>query len=140
MLKCSSERWGCAPQSLSLGTPTSPRLSVSLRTPITDTLLIAAIVFDSFSTCFVRRCSCNLRLVNACPKAGVIDEFHAAGGTALRLTPRGATGVPIPEKHSESSSDRSFRTRIQRAADAIQKITPAPSLASSGVRVEIATQ
>jgi hypothetical protein len=28
--------------------------------PITDTLLIAAIVFDSFSTCLVRRCSCNL--------------------------------------------------------------------------------
>src|SRR5882762_5546354 len=31
MLKCSSERWVCAPQSLSAGTSTSPRLSVSLR-------------------------------------------------------------------------------------------------------------
>src|ERR1700757_4069807 len=65
MLKYSSERWVCAAQSLSLGTPTSPRLSVSLRMPITDTLLIAAIVFDSFSTCLVRRCSFNL-LVGKC--------------------------------------------------------------------------
>src|SRR5271155_2723736 len=32
MLKCSSERWVCAPQSLSAGTSTTPRLSVSLRT------------------------------------------------------------------------------------------------------------
>src|SRR6267378_5848286 len=31
MLKCSSERWVCAPQSLSAATSTSPRLSVSLR-------------------------------------------------------------------------------------------------------------
>src|SRR3984957_5762524 len=29
MLKCSSERWVCAPQSLSAGTSTTPRLSVS---------------------------------------------------------------------------------------------------------------
>src|SRR5215471_9586536 len=32
MLKCSSERCVCAPQSLSAGTATSPRLSVSVRT------------------------------------------------------------------------------------------------------------
>src|ERR1700741_934770 len=31
MLKCSSERWVCAPHSFSAGTSTSPRLSVSLR-------------------------------------------------------------------------------------------------------------
>src|SRR5215471_16162655 len=31
MLKCSSERWVCAPHSLSAGTSTTPRLSVSLR-------------------------------------------------------------------------------------------------------------
>src|ERR1700722_4539668 len=31
MLKCSSERWVCAPQSLSAGTSTMPRLSVSFR-------------------------------------------------------------------------------------------------------------
>src|SRR5260370_36730272 len=31
MLKCSRERWVCAPHSLSAGTSTSPRLSVSLR-------------------------------------------------------------------------------------------------------------
>src|SRR6266851_4622361 len=31
MLKCSSERWVCAPHSLSSGTSTTPRLSVSLR-------------------------------------------------------------------------------------------------------------
>src|ERR1700733_3938123 len=31
MLKCSSDRCVCAPQSLSLGTSTSPRLSVSFR-------------------------------------------------------------------------------------------------------------
>src|SRR5437764_8368974 len=35
MLKCSSERWVCAPHSLSAGTLTSPRLSVSLRTSAT---------------------------------------------------------------------------------------------------------
>src|ERR1700720_2263328 len=29
MLKCSSERWVCAPHSLSVGTSTIPRLSVS---------------------------------------------------------------------------------------------------------------
>ena len=31
MLKCSSDRWVCAPHSLSAGTSTSPRLSVSFR-------------------------------------------------------------------------------------------------------------
>src|SRR3981081_3926017 len=31
MLKCSSERWVCAPQSLSAGTSTPPRLSISFR-------------------------------------------------------------------------------------------------------------
>src|SRR6266700_2477937 len=31
MLKCSSERWVCAPHNLSAGTSTTPRLSVSLR-------------------------------------------------------------------------------------------------------------
>src|SRR5260370_39352406 len=46
MLKCSSDRCVCAPHSLSLGTSTSPRLSVSLRTLITFTLLIAFIVFS----------------------------------------------------------------------------------------------
>src|SRR5579864_4303490 len=45
MLKCSSDRCVCAPHSLVLGTSTSPRLSVSLRTPITATLLIALISF-----------------------------------------------------------------------------------------------
>jgi hypothetical protein len=35
----------CAPHSLSLGTSTSPRLSVSFRTPITFPLLIAFTVF-----------------------------------------------------------------------------------------------
>src|ERR1700686_1398465 len=48
MLKCSSDRCVCAPHSLLLGTSTSPRLSVCLRTPITFTLLIALITF-SFS-------------------------------------------------------------------------------------------
>src|ERR1700722_11342339 len=33
MLKCSSERWVCAPQSFSAGTSTTPRLSVSCRVP-----------------------------------------------------------------------------------------------------------
>src|SRR6202007_1889344 len=33
MLKCSSERWVCAPHSLSAGTSTTPRLSVSCRVP-----------------------------------------------------------------------------------------------------------
>src|SRR5919197_1092729 len=31
MLKCSSERWVCAPHSLSAGTSTTPRLSLSFR-------------------------------------------------------------------------------------------------------------
>src|SRR5215469_15469099 len=39
MLKCSSERWVCAPQSLSAGTFTSPRLSVSLRNSVISFLL-----------------------------------------------------------------------------------------------------
>src|ERR1700680_1049839 len=39
MLKCSSERWVCAPQSLSAGTSTSPRLSVSLRMSVISFLL-----------------------------------------------------------------------------------------------------
>src|SRR3954471_2144221 len=49
MLKCSSERWVCAPHSLSAGTLTSPRLSVSLRTSATgrssDDLCISKYVF-----------------------------------------------------------------------------------------------
>src|ERR1700757_1112064 len=48
MLKCSSDRCVCAPHSLLLGTSTSPRLSVSLRIPITFTLLIALITFSLF--------------------------------------------------------------------------------------------
>src|SRR6478736_3383554 len=39
MLKCSSDRCVCAPQSLSAGTLTSPRLSVSLRTSVTAHLI-----------------------------------------------------------------------------------------------------
>src|ERR1700686_3783572 len=50
MLKCSSDRCVCAPHSLLLGTSTSPRLSVSLRTPIIFTLLIALITFSFVST------------------------------------------------------------------------------------------
>src|ERR1700746_4145761 len=84
MLKCSSERWVCAPQSLSLGTPTSPRLSVSLRMPITDTLLIAAIVLTPSQLVLFGVAPVICWLVNASPEAGVIDEFHAAFGTAIR--------------------------------------------------------
>src|SRR5258708_33528184 len=40
MLKCSSDRWVCAPHSLSAGTLTSPRLSVSLRTSATRHLFV----------------------------------------------------------------------------------------------------
>src|SRR5215831_17577235 len=39
MLKCSSDRCVCAPQSLSAGTSTSPRLSVSLRVAVMGCLL-----------------------------------------------------------------------------------------------------
>src|SRR5579863_1353382 len=42
MLKCSSERWVCAPQSLSAGTSTSPRLSVSLRMLVILSFLLSA--------------------------------------------------------------------------------------------------
>src|SRR6516164_6922978 len=38
MLKCSSERWVCAPHNLSAGTSTTPRLSVSLRTLVIEPL------------------------------------------------------------------------------------------------------
>src|SRR5262245_24127579 len=41
MLKCSSDRCVCAPQSLSAGTSTSPRLSVSLRMAVMTRLLCA---------------------------------------------------------------------------------------------------
>src|SRR5260370_7827970 len=54
MVKGLSERWVCATDSLSIGTSTSPRLSVSLRIPITEILLIAVIAFFSFPNCFVR--------------------------------------------------------------------------------------
>src|SRR5271163_2028565 len=40
MLKCSSERCVCAPHSLSLGTSTLPRLSVSVRMPITGVSIV----------------------------------------------------------------------------------------------------
>src|ERR1700756_3375380 len=40
MLKCSSERWVCAPQSLSAGTSTLPRLSDSTRMSVTVLLRI----------------------------------------------------------------------------------------------------
>src|SRR5262249_6610013 len=40
MLKCSSDRCVCAPQSLSAGTSTSPRLSVSLRAFVIARLLV----------------------------------------------------------------------------------------------------
>src|SRR5215472_15899383 len=36
MLKCSSERWVCAPHSLSAGTSTTPRLSVSFLVSAID--------------------------------------------------------------------------------------------------------
>jgi hypothetical protein len=57
-----------------------------------------------------------------------------------RLTPPAATGVPISEKRSEPSSDRPFAHGFNVLTVATQKITLALSLASSGVRVEIATQ
>ena len=44
MLKCSSERWVCAPHSLSAGTSTSPRLSVSLLMAIIGSLLALSVV------------------------------------------------------------------------------------------------
>src|SRR5262252_2667075 len=39
MLKCSSERWVCAPHSLSAGTSTTPRLSLSFRVSAMGSLL-----------------------------------------------------------------------------------------------------
>src|SRR5580698_913203 len=45
MLKCSSERCVWAPHSLSLGTLTLPRLSVSVRTPITGASIVVLIAF-----------------------------------------------------------------------------------------------
>src|SRR5208282_211217 len=56
MLKCSSERWVWAPQSLSAGTSTSPRLSVSLRMSVMSILLSSV----DGSTC--ERASANARL------------------------------------------------------------------------------
>src|SRR5215472_17276280 len=41
MLKCSSERWVCAPHSLSAGTSTTPRLSLSFRVSAMGSLLDA---------------------------------------------------------------------------------------------------
>src|SRR5689334_8055556 len=52
MLKCSSERWVWAPHSLSAGTLTSPRLSVSLRTSATEHLFCYR--RDSSTTSVVR--------------------------------------------------------------------------------------
>src|SRR5258708_814215 len=68
MLKCSSDRCVCAPHSLLLGTSTSPRLSVSLRTPITFTLLMALIGFSPFSlpsrrTLVMTICASNRQLI-----------------------------------------------------------------------------
>ena len=45
MLKCSSERCVCAPHSLSLGTSTLPRLSVSVRMPITGASIVILMAF-----------------------------------------------------------------------------------------------
>src|SRR5262249_383113 len=65
MLKCSSERWVCAPQSLSAGTSTSPRLSVSLRMSVIFFLLSTgayagtseAVHADLFSASIFRPCA-----------------------------------------------------------------------------------
>src|SRR5260370_40643443 len=56
MLKCSSDRWVCAPQSLSAGTLTSPRLSISLRM----LLIKSRLVFCFYSAIQILRFNINL--------------------------------------------------------------------------------
>src|SRR5216684_2237731 len=74
MLKCSSERWVCAPHNLSAGTLTSPRLSVSLRTSATAHLML---ICRDTSRLVVRRHAAK-RLQRAVPLL-VVEPLALAG-------------------------------------------------------------
>src|SRR5215468_7850420 len=98
MLKCSSERWVCAPQSLSAGTSTSPRLSVSLRMSVIFFLLSTgayagtseAVHADLFSAS-ISSPACrryDLRTASLWVRTGV--EKHAVG-----ITPQSGDRVQL---------------------------------------------
>src|SRR5271170_5896709 len=55
MLKCSSERWVCAPHSLSAGTLTMPRLSLSCLMPAMAILSLRSLLI-AWATARRRRC------------------------------------------------------------------------------------
>src|ERR1700683_4949201 len=74
ILKCSSERWVCAPHSLSAGTSTTPRLSVSVLISTMDISWV---------------CCMKLAKDRAFPRAGghvslsdVVDLEHGRGFSA----------------------------------------------------------
>src|SRR5215469_8625935 len=75
MLKCSSERWVCAPQSLSAGTSTTPRLSVSLLMSGMGTLPFSKWVHTASAPTACRRDG--LHLVGGAA-ACQINEWHCS--------------------------------------------------------------
>src|SRR5262249_46978175 len=76
MLKCLSERWVCAPHSLSAGTSTTPRLSLSFRVSAMGYLL------DSILK------SRKIRVNRFGPVALPHGLVRSPTGVRLRLTPR----------------------------------------------------
>src|SRR2546422_2945640 len=90
MLKCSSERCVCAPQSLSTGTSTTPRLSVSLRD---------SVIWTGLPVPF-HRCHSNVVTLVACGSSSTLraSARRRARRSALLLAHK---GLPVPAHHSD---------------------------------------
>src|SRR5208283_4009145 len=83
MLKCSSERWICAPHNLSAGTSTSPRVFASFRTSIFKSL--SALISSGSSFHFALAAKIDLCEIDDFAFAAIEDGFDHEEAETLDL-------------------------------------------------------
>src|ERR1700741_962023 len=123
MLKCSSERCVCAPQSLSAGTSPSPRLSVSLRISVILFLLRRGAEGDGINT---RSTAPTWPVGTRCHglRKMLLELLSSSSATA---TPRAQPPHPLPSRISDPPPLRPSRSRSHRPGSLVP--SPASSLA-----------
>src|SRR5262249_11752426 len=100
MLKCSSERWVCAPQSLSAGTSTTPRLSVSRRMLL---IMISPYLWSKFHfvlnrrNCRARRLSAHLRTALENQHLPKLRQIEAERGVCHDIATSGRSTCTAPQ-------------------------------------------